>query len=164
MIQIQFLWSFYCQNKSHKKYNLHVHSPNTSRYGNNSLRVRRVHVWNSLPENIYELKDALKGWYGLKCHLYSSYILKTAERQFYCMIMRRYFSRMHQKKGSGRSLGADPFFRDGLCFFYFLLAFYFIILILYTTDFNPTKNKDIIIIIIIIIIILIIRIIKTTYF
>ena len=115
----------YCQNKSHKKHNLHVHSRNISRYGNNSLRVRGVHVRNSLPENMYELKDVLKGWYGLKCHLYSSYILKTAKRQFYYMIMRRYFSRMHQKKGSGRSLGVDPFFRDGLCFFLFFTCILF---------------------------------------
>ena len=56
----------YCQNKSHKKHNLHVHSRNTSRYGNNSLRVLGAHIWNSLPENIkctdsvYELKNFLK--------------------------------------------------------------------------------------------------------
>ena len=70
---------------------------------------------------------------------YSLYILKNVKRQFYCVIMRRYF-------------------RDGLCFFYisfsffsfifylFLLAFYFRTLILYTTDFDPRINKDIIII------------------
>ena len=66
--------------------------------------------------------------------------------------MRRYFSRMQKEKGSGRVLGVDPIFRDGLCFFiiifHFLLAFYFriLILILYTIDFNPRINKDIIII------------------
>ena len=65
----------YCQNKSHKKHNFHVHSRNTSRYGNNSLRVLGAHIWNSLPENIkstdsiYELKNFLKGWYGCKCYL-----------------------------------------------------------------------------------------------
>ena len=62
--------------------------------------------------------------------------------------MRRYFSRMHKEKGSGRVLGLDPFYRNGLCFFInfylFLLAFYFRILILYTTDFNPKINKGII--------------------
>ena len=63
----------YCQNKSHKKHNLHVHSRNTSRYGNNSLSVLGDHIWNSFSENIncadsvYELKDFLKGWYGCKC-------------------------------------------------------------------------------------------------
>ena len=59
--------------------------------------------------------------------------------------MRRYFSRMHKEKGSGRTLGLDPFFRDGLCLFYLLLTFYFRILILHATDFNPRVNKDIII-------------------
>ena len=77
--------------------------------------------------------------------------------------MRRYFSRMHKEKGSGRALKIDPFFRDGFFFFYlfvlFLLAFYFRILISYTTDFDPKVNKDIIIIIIIIVIIIIIIII-----
>ena len=34
----------YCQNKSHKKHNLHVHSRNTSRYGDNSLRVLGAHI------------------------------------------------------------------------------------------------------------------------
>ena len=64
----------YCQNKSHKKHNLHVHSRNTSRYGS-SLRVLGAHIWNSLLENIkckdsvYELKNFLKGWYGCKCYL-----------------------------------------------------------------------------------------------
>ena len=161
----------YCQNRSHKKHNFHVHSCNTSRYGNNSLRVLGAHIWNSLPENIksadsfYEIKNFLKGWYGCKCYLcigcvisatmsYSLYILKTVKRQFYCIIMRRHFSRTHKKKGSGRAVGLDPFFRDGLCFL-FLLAFYFRILILYTTDFNPRMNKNIIIIIIIIIVIII---------
>ena len=41
--------------------------------------------------------------------------------------MRRYFSRMHKEKGSGRTLGVDPFLRDSLCFFL-----------------NPRINKDII--------------------
>ena len=64
----------YCQNKSHKNHNLHVHNRNRSRYGN-SLRVLGAHIWNSLLENIkstdsiYELKNVLKGWYGCKCYL-----------------------------------------------------------------------------------------------
>ena len=63
----------YCQNKSHKKHNLHVLSRNTSRYGN-SLPVLGAYIWNSLPENIkstdsvYELKNFLKGCYACKCH------------------------------------------------------------------------------------------------
>ena len=69
---------------------------------------------------------------------------------------------MRKEKGSGRALGLDPFFRDGLCFFIiiiiiiiiiilffylFLLPFYFRILILYTTDFNQRINKYVIIIV-----------------
>ena len=65
----------YCQNKSHKKHNLHVHSRNTSRYGKNSLLVLGAHIWNSLPKNIkstdsiYELKKCLNRWYSCKCYL-----------------------------------------------------------------------------------------------
>ena len=59
--------------------------------------------------------------------------------------MRRYSSRMHKEKGSGRALELAPFFRDG---FFFFLIFRILILILYTTDFNPRINKDIIVIII----------------
>ena len=40
----------YCQNKSHKKHNLHVRSRNTLRYGDNSLRVLVAHIWNSLQQ------------------------------------------------------------------------------------------------------------------
>ena len=85
---------------------------------------------------------------------YSLYILKTVKRQFSCIVMRRYFSRMHKEKGSGRALELDPFFKDGL-YFYFLFAFYFRISFLYTTDFNPRINRDTIIIIIIVIIIIV---------
>ena len=59
--------------------------------------------------------------------------------------MRRYSSRMHKEKGSGRALELAPFFRDG---FFFFFIFWILILILYTTDFNPRINKDIIVIII----------------
>ena len=47
---------------------------------------------------------------------YSSYILKMVKSQFYCIIIRRYFSRMQKEESSGRALGLDPCFRDGLCF------------------------------------------------
>ena len=56
----------YCQSKSHNEHNLHVHSRNTSRYGNNSLRILGAHIWNPLQENIkstdsvYKLKNFLK--------------------------------------------------------------------------------------------------------
>ena len=65
----------YNLNRSHRKHNLQVHSRNTTRYGNNSLRILGAHIWNSLPENIkssdsvYKLKDFIKGWYGCNCYL-----------------------------------------------------------------------------------------------
>ena len=61
---------------------------------------------------------------------YSLYILKTVKRQFYRIIMRRYFSRMYKEKGSGRAVGLDAFFRDGLCFFLLFLLFLFFYLLL----------------------------------
>ena len=50
---------------------------------------------------------------------------------------------MHKEKkrrGVGRALGLDPFFKDG---FYFLIftCIFILILILYTNDFNPSENK-----------------------
>ena len=65
----------HCLNIRHKKYNLHVHSRNTTKFGNNSLRALGAHTWNSLPENIkstdsiYKLKEFLKDWNGCQCHL-----------------------------------------------------------------------------------------------
>ena len=65
----------YCQKKSHKEHNLHVHGRNASGYGNNCLRALGAHIRNSLPENIkctdsvYKLMNFLKGWYGCKCYL-----------------------------------------------------------------------------------------------
>ena len=92
----------YCQNISHKKHNLHVHSCNMSRYGNNSLCVIGAHIWNSLPENIKstdsvkERKNSLKEWYACECYLcvvfnhvisttmfYSPDILKSVKRRLY---------------------------------------------------------------------------------
>ena len=42
--------------------------------------------------------------------------------------MPRYFSRMHKEKGSGRALGLDAFFRDGLCFFFIILIIFIFLL------------------------------------
>ena len=39
---------------------------------------------------------------------------------------------MRKEKGSGRALGLDPFFRDGLCFFIIIII---IIIILFFTCF-----------------------------
>ena len=77
---------------------------------------------------------------------YSLYILKTVKKQFYCVIMRRYFSRIHKEKGVVGGLSDLILFLETVYISYFLLAFYFRILILYTTVFKPKINKDVIII------------------
>ena len=59
----------------------------------------------------------------LRDHVLLLIHIKTVERHFYCIIMRRYFSRMHKEKGSGRALGLDPFFKDGLYFLFFNFIF-----------------------------------------
>ena len=41
-----------CPNLTHKKDNLYVHSRNTAKPRNKSLRSLGTHIWNSLPENI----------------------------------------------------------------------------------------------------------------
>ena len=41
----------------HKKYDLFVHSRNTTKYDNHSLRVVGPHIWNSSPEEIKQLSS-----------------------------------------------------------------------------------------------------------
>ena len=59
--------------ETHKKYDLYVHPRNTTKYGNQSLKVFGAHVWNSLPEKIKRLtsmnafKNFIKSWFGPKC-------------------------------------------------------------------------------------------------
>ena len=50
--------------ETHKKYDLFVHSRNTTKYGNHSLRVLGPHFWNSLPEEIKKLSslNAIKNY------------------------------------------------------------------------------------------------------
>ena len=36
---------------THKEYNFNVHSRNTSKYGDKSLRLLGAHIWNSLPDS-----------------------------------------------------------------------------------------------------------------
>ena len=58
--------------ETQKKYDLFVHNRNATKYGNNSLRVLGLHIWNSLPEEIKQLsslnafKNYLKSWCGQK--------------------------------------------------------------------------------------------------
>ena len=42
---------------------------------------------------------------------YSLFMSKTVKRQFFCIIMCRYFSSMYKEKGSETALGLDPCFR-----------------------------------------------------
>ena len=43
--------------ETHKKYDLFVHSLNTTKYGNHSLRVLGPYIWSSLPEKIKKLSS-----------------------------------------------------------------------------------------------------------
>ena len=54
---------------------------------------------------------------------YSLYIVKTVKRQIYCIIMRRYFSRVHKEKGSERALRLDSVL-ETVYTFHFLFAFF----------------------------------------
>ena len=126
MIQIQFLWSFYCQKKSHKKRITFMYIAVTHQDMGTTAFVSEVFTFGILYQKIYmNLRTFWKDGIAVSAIFVSPYILKTAKRQFYCLIMRRYFSLMHQKKGSGRALGVDPFFRDGLCFFLFFSCILF---------------------------------------
>ena len=61
--------------ETHKKYDLVVHSRNTKKYGNHSLRVLGPHIWNSLPEekkvsSLNAFKNYIKSWCGQKSKCY----------------------------------------------------------------------------------------------
>ena len=67
--------------ETHKKHDLFVHSRNTTKFGNHSLKVLGAHIWNALPEEIKKLtslsafKHFTKSWFGpkCKCHLCNSH-------------------------------------------------------------------------------------------
>ena len=42
----------YSPNVIHKKHNLYIHTQNTTKFGNKSLRSFGVSIWNTLPEHI----------------------------------------------------------------------------------------------------------------
>ena len=42
----------YSANVTHKKHNLYIHTQNTKRFGNKSLRAFGANIWNALPEYI----------------------------------------------------------------------------------------------------------------
>ena len=63
---------------THKKHDIYVQSSNTMKYGSQSLRVLRAHIWHSLPEKIKNLtslnrfKGYIKTWNGPECNCYLS--------------------------------------------------------------------------------------------
>ena len=42
----------YSPNRTYKKHNLYIHTQNTLRFGNKSLRALGANLWNTLPEHI----------------------------------------------------------------------------------------------------------------
>ena len=40
----------YSPNVTHKKHNLYIHTQNTTKFGNKSLRAFGANIWNTLPE------------------------------------------------------------------------------------------------------------------
>ena len=62
----------YSPNLTHKKHNLYIHTQNTTRFGDKSLRAFGANIWNTLPEDIksttslLEFKKFIKTWPGPK--------------------------------------------------------------------------------------------------
>ena len=62
-------------NLTHKKhtYFIYIHTQNTTRFGNKSLRAFGANIWSTLPEHInsttslLEFKKFIKTWPGPKC-------------------------------------------------------------------------------------------------
>ena len=63
----------YSPNVTHKKHNLYIHTQNTTKFGNKSLRAFDANIWNTLPEytksttSLLEFKKFIKTWPGPKC-------------------------------------------------------------------------------------------------
>ena len=47
-------------NITHKKYNLYIHTQNTTKFGNKSLRAFGANIWNTLPEYIKSTNSLLE--------------------------------------------------------------------------------------------------------
>ena len=58
----------YSPNVTHKKHNLYIHTQNTAKFGNKSLRAFGANIWNTLPEyiksttSLLEFKKIIKAW------------------------------------------------------------------------------------------------------
>ena len=63
----------YSPNVTHKKHNLYIHTQNTTKFGNKSLRAFGANMSNTLPEyiksttSLLEFKKFIKTWSGPKC-------------------------------------------------------------------------------------------------
>ena len=61
------------KNLTHRPLDIKIYQSNTTKFGINSLRILRPHIWNSLPKDIKEetnyekFKDLINEWFGLKC-------------------------------------------------------------------------------------------------
>ena len=52
---------FHCSpNVTHEKHNLYIHTQNTTKSGNKSLRAFGTHSWNTLPEYIKSTSSSLE--------------------------------------------------------------------------------------------------------
>ena len=50
----------YSPNLTHKKYNIYIHTLNTTRFGNKRLRAFGANIWNTLPEHIKSTTSLLE--------------------------------------------------------------------------------------------------------
>ena len=50
----------YSPNVTYKKHNLYIHTQNTTKFGNKSLRSFGVNIWNTLPEYIKSTTSLLE--------------------------------------------------------------------------------------------------------
>ena len=50
----------YSPNVTHEKHNLYIHTQNTTKFENKSLRAFSAHIWNTLPEYIKSTASSLE--------------------------------------------------------------------------------------------------------
>ena len=82
---------------THKKYNLHLHIRNTSKYGDKSLRVLLALIWNSRPDSVKHktsmkiFKGYIKTWFGpkFKCYLCGN-LATVVFLSIYCILSRTF--------------------------------------------------------------------------
>ena len=80
------------KNLTHRPLDINFNQNNTTKYGNNSLRILGPHIWSSLPSEIIEeteyekYKNYLNDWFGLKCkrNMWSFLNVQTMLSSFDC--------------------------------------------------------------------------------